>query len=163
MVRVVHAARAWRHSNWGALRLIYMGVPIQHITRRMHGIVQWAWVIAHAGCWAVACTWLVRMWLNMLELKFAIYHRATSLSSQAHSVDVCSIGWRITDYASVQTLSQQWMTKPLPVSMPMCTSEEIKWRHMAMANGSNLLVRYRVVKKWWAGALLSTVLCKNTV
>jgi len=31
----------------------------------------------------------------MLELKFAIYHRAASLSSQASSVDVCSIGWRI--------------------------------------------------------------------
>ena len=28
----------------------------------------------------------------MLELKFAIYHRAASLSSQASSVDVCSIG-----------------------------------------------------------------------
>jgi len=27
----------------------------------------------------------------MLELKFAIYHRAASLSSQASSVDVCSI------------------------------------------------------------------------
>jgi len=28
----------------------------------------------------------------MLELKFAIYHRAASLSSQASSVDVRSIG-----------------------------------------------------------------------
>jgi len=28
----------------------------------------------------------------MLELKFAIYHRIASLSSQASSVDVCSIG-----------------------------------------------------------------------
>jgi len=33
----------------------------------------------------------------MLELKLAICHRATSLSSQASSVDTCSIGWRITD------------------------------------------------------------------
>jgi len=31
----------------------------------------------------------------MLELKFAIYHRAASLSSQASSVGVCSTGWRI--------------------------------------------------------------------
>jgi len=34
----------------------------------------------------------------MLELKFAIYHRAASLSLLASSidlVDVCSIGWRI--------------------------------------------------------------------
>ena len=37
----------------------------------------------------------------MLELKFAIY--AASLSSQASSVDICSIDWRITDQASVQT------------------------------------------------------------
>jgi len=28
----------------------------------------------------------------MLELKFAIYHRAASLSSQASSVDACTIG-----------------------------------------------------------------------
>ena len=35
----------------------------------------------------------------MLELKFQIYHRAVSLSSQASSVDVCSIGWRIIDQA----------------------------------------------------------------
>jgi len=33
----------------------------------------------------------------MLELKFSIYHRAASLPSQASSVDVCSIGWRIID------------------------------------------------------------------
>jgi len=33
----------------------------------------------------------------MLELKFAIYHRAASLSSQASSVHVCSIGWRTID------------------------------------------------------------------
>jgi len=33
----------------------------------------------------------------MLELKFAIYHRAVSLSSQASSLDVCGIGWRIID------------------------------------------------------------------
>jgi len=33
----------------------------------------------------------------MFELKFAIYHRGSSLSSQASSVDVCSIGWRIFD------------------------------------------------------------------
>jgi len=41
----------------------------------------------------------------MLELKFAIYHRAASLSSQAFSVDVCSIGWRITD----QALLKHWV------------------------------------------------------
>ena len=35
----------------------------------------------------------------MLELKFGIYHRAASLSSQASSVDVCSISWRIIDQA----------------------------------------------------------------
>jgi len=28
----------------------------------------------------------------MLELKFAIYHKAASLSSQASSVDICNIG-----------------------------------------------------------------------
>jgi len=33
----------------------------------------------------------------MLELKFAVYHRAASLSSQASSVGVCSTGWRIID------------------------------------------------------------------
>ena len=33
----------------------------------------------------------------MLELKFAIYCRAASLSSQASSVDVCSIDWIIID------------------------------------------------------------------
>ena len=33
----------------------------------------------------------------MLEMKFAIYHRAASLPSQASSADVCSIGWRIID------------------------------------------------------------------
>jgi len=33
----------------------------------------------------------------MLEPKFAIYHRAASLCSQTSSVDVRSIGWRITD------------------------------------------------------------------
>ena len=33
----------------------------------------------------------------MLELKFAIYHRAASLFSQASSVDVCNIGRRIID------------------------------------------------------------------
>jgi len=31
----------------------------------------------------------------MLELTFAIYHRAPSLSSQASSVNVCSSCWRI--------------------------------------------------------------------
>jgi len=35
----------------------------------------------------------------MLELKFAIYHRTASLASQASSVDVCSIGWRIINQA----------------------------------------------------------------
>jgi len=35
----------------------------------------------------------------MLELKFAIYPRAACLSSQASSVDVCSIGRRIIDQA----------------------------------------------------------------
>ena len=53
----------------------------------------------------------------MLEHKLAIYHRAESLSSQACSVDLCSIDCRIIDQASVQTASQQWMTKPLSVSM----------------------------------------------
>jgi len=47
----------------------------------------------------------------MLELKFAFYHRAPSLSSQISSEDVCSFGWQITDEASVRTLSQQWITK----------------------------------------------------
>jgi len=39
----------------------------------------------------------------MLELKFAIYHRAASLSSQASSVDVCSIGWRIIDQSRLSS------------------------------------------------------------
>jgi len=33
----------------------------------------------------------------MLELKFAIYHRAASTFSQESLVDVCSIGWRNID------------------------------------------------------------------
>ena len=33
----------------------------------------------------------------MLELNYALFYRAASLSSQASSVDVCSIGWRIID------------------------------------------------------------------
>jgi len=39
----------------------------------------------------------------MLELKFAIYHRTASLSSQASSTDVCSIGWRIIDQTKLSS------------------------------------------------------------
>ena len=45
----------------------------------------------------------------MLELKSSIYHRAASLSSQASSVDVCSIGQRITDQASVNSNTKSTM------------------------------------------------------
>jgi len=39
----------------------------------------------------------------MLELKYDISHRAASLSSQASSVDVCSIGWRIIDQTRISS------------------------------------------------------------
>ena len=64
-----------------------------------------------------------------LELKFAIYHRVTSLSSQVSSVDVCSIDCRMTDQAfncSNTESTMAWLndkTSPclhahcLPVSM----------------------------------------------
>jgi len=51
----------------------------------------------------------------MLELTFAIYYRAASLSSQASLIDVCSIGWRIID----QALFKHWVNngwQSLPVS-----------------------------------------------
>jgi len=53
----------------------------------------------------------------MLELKFAIYH-GPGLSSQASSVDACSIGWRIIDQALFKhrvNNNNEWQT--LPVSM----------------------------------------------
>ena len=56
----------------------------------------------------------------MLELKFAIYHR-TSLSSQASSVDGCSIRWRITDpgiCSKTESTMAEWMTS---LSLSPCT------------------------------------------
>jgi len=47
----------------------------------------------------------------MLQLKFAIYHRAAraaSLFSQASSVDVCSIGWRFVDQALFKSRVSNW-------------------------------------------------------
>jgi len=68
--------------------------------------------------WAWWCFFSSRC---MLKLKFAIYPRAASLSSQASLVNVCSIGWRTIESRewphSVQISSQQWMTMTLPVSM----------------------------------------------
>jgi len=52
----------------------------------------------------------------VLELKFLTHHGAASLSSQASSIDVCSICWRIIDQALFKHW-QQWITKTLPVSM----------------------------------------------
>jgi len=56
----------------------------------------------------------------MLELKFAIYHRVASLSSQASSVDVSSTGWRIIDQALFKhqvNNSNGWQT----LSLSPCT------------------------------------------
>jgi len=120
----------------------------------------------------------------MLELNFTIYRRAANLSSVS-SVDVCSIAWRITDQASVQTLSQQWMTKPLPVSEVPCTltvfliqrswliimfcclvlSAHVynwrkwcsKWSHSSSVTGLNRLVRLQSCDK---GMSWCTARCK---
>jgi len=54
----------------------------------------------------------------MFELTFAIYNRAASLSSQASSVDVCSIGWRIID----QVLFKHWVDNGWPnISLSSCS------------------------------------------
>jgi len=45
-------------------------------------------------------------------LKFAISHRAAkSLSSQASSVDVCNMGWRITDLGICSSTEPTWIDK----------------------------------------------------
>jgi len=58
--------------------------------------------------------------IYMLELKFAIYHQ-TSLSSQASSVNTCSICWRITDpgiCSNTESTMAEWM---ISLSLSPCT------------------------------------------
>jgi len=46
-----------------------------------------------------------------LELKFAIYPRAASLSSQVSSVDACSIGWTTIDQAPFKhQVNNKWLS-----------------------------------------------------
>ena len=112
----------------------------------------------------------------MLELKFAIYHRAASLPSQAsYAVLVEDLIIDQTFFKHSQhtncifnlaILRNNYIS--LPSDLCACVHVKKKWRrkgsHSSSVSGSNRLVWLQTWKKWWAGALLSgnaAVLCEN--
>ena len=97
----------------------------------------------------------------MLQLKFAIYHRVASLSSQASSVHVCSIGWRIIDQTRLSSntpctptvflIQQSCMIFTTKWFVHMRTHEEKKWchkgSHSSSVSSSNHLMGLQPCKK----------------
>ena len=99
----------------------------------------------------------------MLELKFASYHRAASLSCPASSVDACSIGWRIIDQTRLSSNTACAPTVFLHNSAILCNNYisllsdlcacvhvKKKWHrkgnHSSSVSGSNHLVRLQTRK-----------------
>ena len=95
----------------------------------------------------------------MLELKFAIYHRAASLSSQASSVDVCTVlaEESLTRPGSLQTLPAHQLyflcNNFFSLLRELCTCVHVKkkWRHNGSHSSSvsslNRFVRLQTCKK----------------
>ena len=130
--------------------------------------------------WSISCYIfnvffiLVHVTFFSSKCKFAIYHRAASLFSQASSVDVCSIGWRIIDqtrlikhslHTNFISNSAIWHNNYILLLSNLCACVHVKkkWHrkggHSSSVSGSNRLVRLQTWKKWWAGALLSGKCC----
>jgi len=81
----------------------------------------------------------------MLELNFAVYHRAVSLSSQAFSVDVRSIGWRIIGQTRLSSNTPGTPTFTVFLIQQSCIS--IAKKAIVLLSGSNHLVRLHTCKK----------------
>ena len=119
----------------------------------------------------------------VLELKFLTHHG--SLSSQASLVDVCRIWLKNHRPGFVQTPSQQWMIKTLPVFMhanhisnsailsnnyisllsDLCACVPVEKVALQIKPYSSSVMiwstlwHFKVVKKQWAGVLLSVKYC----
>jgi len=123
----------------------------------------------------------------MFELKFANYHRAASLSSQASSLDVCSIGWRIIDQSlfkhwvnngrqrlslssctpTIFLLQQSWVVSCVSLLSDLCAWVKVKiasqWsRRVLYSDGIwTTLWDFKGVKNPLTGGLFSAVLSKK--
>ena len=100
----------------------------------------------------------------MLELKFAIYHRAASLSSQASSVYVCSIGWSWRILISNSAILHN---NYISLLSGLCACVHVKKNGIAIEKEAIVLQwvvqtsswDFKPGKKRWAGALLSGKCC----
>jgi len=110
----------------------------------------------------------------------SIYHRAASLSSQASSVDVCSVGWWIINQTRLS--SNTPCTPRVPSNTAILCNNYIsllsdcvhvytwrkwhrKWSHSSSVTGSNCLLRLQSCKKSdelvHCSAENAVVLCEN--
>ena len=130
----------------------------------------------YAFCWSVIPTsrYIINVFILvhvtsfssrcMLELKFAIYHRAASPSSQASSVDVCSIDWRIIDQTRLSSntprkptvfIIQQSCVIIILLLSHLCACVHVKKKwcrkgiHNSLVSGSNRLTSNMEKARGW--------------
>ena len=103
----------------------------------------------------------------MLELKFAIYHRAATLPSQASYAVLAEESQAFFKHSphsnSISNSAIFGNYISLLSDLCACVHVEKKWRrkgsHNSSVGGSNRLVWLQIWKKRWAGALLSEKCC----